>query len=173
MFGWPTQEKPLDFYEQFHVIVLGLDSLEARRYMNSVACSFLGGWRGCRCRCRRCCRLSLRCEVCSRCDEDLQPDMSAVKPLALGFCAPQLLPLVSAATEYGQPDLSIVKPMQASSLKRAIPSNMFQHAEYDEDGQPDLSTVKPMVDGGTEGFKGHARWVFWLLLIFTPQGLKE
>jgi len=35
------QEKPLDFYEQFHVIVLGLDSLEARRYMNSVACSFL------------------------------------------------------------------------------------------------------------------------------------
>ncbi|KAL4857795.1 NEDD8-activating enzyme E1 catalytic subunit [Chlorella vulgaris] len=64
------QEKTLDFYEQFHVIVLGLDSLEARRYMNSVACSFL---------------------------------------------------------------------------------------EYDEDGQPDLATVKPMIDGGTEGFKGHAR----------------
>lgn len=38
----PPQDKALDFYEQFHVIVLGLDSLEARRYMNSVACSFLG-----------------------------------------------------------------------------------------------------------------------------------
>ena len=36
------EEKPLDFYEQFHVIMLGLDSLEARRYMNQVACSFLG-----------------------------------------------------------------------------------------------------------------------------------
>lgn len=36
------QDKPLGFYEQFHVIVLGLDSLEARRYMNAVACSFLG-----------------------------------------------------------------------------------------------------------------------------------
>ena len=36
------EQKPLDFYEQFHIIVLGLDSLEARRYMNQVACSFLG-----------------------------------------------------------------------------------------------------------------------------------
>ena len=64
------QDKPLDFYEQFHVIVLGLDSLEARRYMNSVACSFL---------------------------------------------------------------------------------------EFDADGSPNLATVKPLIDGGTEGFKGHAR----------------
>ena len=36
------EDKPLDFYEQFHVIILGLDSLEARRFMNQVACSFLG-----------------------------------------------------------------------------------------------------------------------------------
>lgn len=64
------QDKPLDFYRDFHVIVLGLDSIEARRYMNSVACSFL---------------------------------------------------------------------------------------EYNDDGSPNLSTIKPMVDGGTEGFKGHAR----------------
>jgi NEDD8-activating enzyme E1 len=40
------QEKTLDFYKVFHVIVLGLDSVEARRYMNSVACSFLGGCEG-------------------------------------------------------------------------------------------------------------------------------
>ena len=64
------QDKPLDFYRNFHVIVLGLDSIEARRYMNSVACSFL---------------------------------------------------------------------------------------EYHDDGSPDVSTIKPLVDGGTEGFKGHAR----------------
>ena len=36
------EDKPLHFYEQFHVIILGLDSLEARRFMNQVACSFLG-----------------------------------------------------------------------------------------------------------------------------------
>lgn len=38
------EDKPLDFYEQFHVIILGLDSLEARRFMNQVACSFLGAY---------------------------------------------------------------------------------------------------------------------------------
>mmetsp|Transcript_8224 Transcript_8224/g.14098 ORF Transcript_8224/g.14098 Transcript_8224/m.14098 type:complete len:434 (-) Transcript_8224:151-1452(-) len=62
------EEKPADFYQQFAVIVLGLDSLEARRYMNSVVCGFL---------------------------------------------------------------------------------------EYDDEGNPE--NVKPMVDGGTEGFRGHAR----------------
>lgn len=36
------QDLPRDFYRQFDIIVLGLDSLEARRYMNAVACSFLG-----------------------------------------------------------------------------------------------------------------------------------
>ena len=36
------EDKPVDFYEQFHIIMLGLDSLEARRYMNQIACSFLG-----------------------------------------------------------------------------------------------------------------------------------
>lgn len=36
------EEKGAEWYQQFTVIVLGLDSLEARRYMNSVVCSFLG-----------------------------------------------------------------------------------------------------------------------------------
>lgn len=38
------EDKPADWYRQFAVIILGLDSLEARRYMNSVVCSFLGAW---------------------------------------------------------------------------------------------------------------------------------
>ena len=36
------EDMPLEFYQEFTVIILGLDSLEARRYMNSVACSLLG-----------------------------------------------------------------------------------------------------------------------------------
>ncbi|GMP77042.1 hypothetical protein CsSME_00033456 [Camellia sinensis var. sinensis] len=64
------EDKELDFYNDFNIIVLGLDSIEARSYINAVACGFL---------------------------------------------------------------------------------------EYDSDDNPREETVKPMVDGGTEGFKGHAR----------------
>lgn len=35
------QDRDASFYAQFHVIVLGLDSLEARRHMNAVACGLL------------------------------------------------------------------------------------------------------------------------------------
>ncbi|WOH08452.1 hypothetical protein DCAR_0727893 [Daucus carota subsp. sativus] len=64
------EDKELDFYNDFSIIALGLDSVEARSYINSVVCSFL---------------------------------------------------------------------------------------EYDADDNPREETIKPMVDGGTEGFKGHAR----------------
>ena len=64
------EDKADEWYRQFDIIALGLDSLEARAYINAVCCGFL---------------------------------------------------------------------------------------EYDEDGNVDPSTIKPLVDGGTEGFKGHAR----------------
>ncbi|CAA6654142.1 unnamed protein product [Spirodela intermedia] len=64
------EDKDIEFYRDFNIIALGLDSIEARSYINSVACSFL---------------------------------------------------------------------------------------EYDDDDNPCEETIKPLVDGGTEGFKGHAR----------------
>ncbi|XP_058082814.1 NEDD8-activating enzyme E1 catalytic subunit [Magnolia sinica] len=64
------EDKDLEFYSDFNIIALGLDSIEARSYINAVACSFL---------------------------------------------------------------------------------------EYDSEDNPCEETIKPMVDGGTEGFKGHAR----------------
>ncbi|GAB2266553.1 NEDD8-activating enzyme E1 catalytic subunit [Dionaea muscipula] len=36
------EDKDLDFYSDFNIIVLGLDSIEARSYINAVACNFLG-----------------------------------------------------------------------------------------------------------------------------------
>ncbi|RWW67790.1 hypothetical protein BHE74_00024739 [Ensete ventricosum] len=35
------EDKDIDFYNDFNIIVLGLDSIDARSYINSVACSFL------------------------------------------------------------------------------------------------------------------------------------
>ena len=64
------EDQPDEWYRQFDIIALGLDSLEARAYINSVCCSFL---------------------------------------------------------------------------------------MYDYEGNVVPSSIKPMVDGGTEGFKGHAR----------------
>ncbi|GJN06281.1 hypothetical protein PR202_ga23992 [Eleusine coracana subsp. coracana] len=84
------EDKEIEFYSQFHIIVLGLDSIEARSYINSVACGFL---------------------------------------------------------------------------------------EYDSNDEPIPETVKPMVDGGTEGFKGHARVIIpgktpcfeCIIWLFPPQ----
>uniref|UniRef100_A0A0D6R091 NEDD8-activating enzyme E1 catalytic subunit n=1 Tax=Araucaria cunninghamii TaxID=56994 RepID=A0A0D6R091_ARACU len=84
------EEKDVDFYNDFNIIALGLDSIEARSYINAVACSFL---------------------------------------------------------------------------------------EYDSDDRPCPETIKPMVDGGTEGFKGHARVILpgitpcfeCLVWLFPPQ----
>lgn len=36
------EDKDIDFYNDFNIIALGLDSIEARSYINTVACSFLG-----------------------------------------------------------------------------------------------------------------------------------
>ena len=35
------EDKPREFYRQFQIIVLGLDSLEARSYLNGIVCGFL------------------------------------------------------------------------------------------------------------------------------------
>lgn len=36
------EDKEIEFYSDFNIIALGLDSVEARSYINAVACSFLG-----------------------------------------------------------------------------------------------------------------------------------
>ena len=37
----PIQDKDASWYRQFQVIVLGLDSIEARRWLNAMACSLV------------------------------------------------------------------------------------------------------------------------------------
>lgn len=47
-----------------------------------------------------------------------------------------------------------------ANWKTVFPFPFCGWEEYQEDGSPDVSTIKPLVDGGTEGFKGHARVIF-------------
>lgn len=116
------QEKPVEFYKQFHVIVLGLDSLEARRYMNTV----------------------VRVVFAKR---------------------------VNAGGRHPRTRRSPHENARRSRLTYDIHRHRHRHRstatsndgqacsflEYDEEGKPLVETIKPLVDGGTEGFKGHAR----------------
>ncbi|KAF8394436.1 hypothetical protein HHK36_020644 [Tetracentron sinense] len=93
------EDKDLGFYNDFNIIALGLDSIEARSYINTVACSFLDAF------------------ACF----DLE--VSAIAAV------------ISMGHHGGQ----------------------YRSIEYDSEDNPCEDTIKPMVDGGTEGFKGHAR----------------
>eukprot|EP00850_Spirogloea_muscicola_P008163 SM000043S15791 [mRNA] locus=s43:141023:148693:- [translate_table: standard] len=118
------EDKDPEFYRAFQIIVLGLDSLEARGWINSVVCSFL----------------------------DLK---SAQPPLSLCQCL----------TQFRH---SAHSPASAASAPRP---------EYSNEGELDLASVTPMVDGGTEGFRGHARVILpgitpcfhCTLWLFPPQ----
>ena len=52
-------------------------------------------------------------------------------------------------------------PIRSDSARQHILANVsgliLLLPEYDTDDKPKEESVKPMVDGGTEGFQGHAR----------------
>lgn len=130
------EEKPIEFYEEFHVIILGLDSLEARRYMNQVACSLLGKvWQS-----------------------HFQPAISSHD-----CTAQKLLKTVHSASYQKAFHIIIALMGTHTPAQCQLKTDCF--AAYDTDGKPDLATIKPLVDGGTEGFKGHARVI---IPGFTP-----
>ncbi|KAJ6981096.1 NEDD8-activating enzyme E1 catalytic subunit-like [Populus alba x Populus x berolinensis] len=97
------EDKEIDFYKDFSIIVLGLDSVEARSYINAVACGFLGAY-----------FLTSLVYICF---------------------------------------ILRIADLESSFFSKAC----IPETKYDSDDNPLEETVKPMVDGGTEGFKGHAR----------------
>jgi ubiquitin-activating enzyme E1 C len=116
------EDMPAEFYGGFTAIVLGLDSLEARRYMNGVVCGMLA--------------------------------------------------FEDAASEEEEEGDDATAP--GAKRRRSSPA---PRPPSTKPPTVDLSTVKPVIDGGTEGFKGHARVILpgitpcfeCTLWLFPPQ----
>lgn len=132
------EDKPAEFYAQFTAIVLGLDSLEARRYMNGVVCGMLAF-------------------------EDA-PEEEA------------------GGGEGGEAEAEEEQEQQAGNGDAPPGAKRRRSSPAAAAAAPrppvvDLATVKPVVDGGTEGFKGHARVILpgitpcfeCTLWLFPPQ----
>ncbi|GFY85065.1 E1 C-terminal related 1 [Actinidia rufa] len=172
------EDKELDFYNDFSIIVLGLDSIEARSYINSVACGFLV------IDSEDLPRATLRAErpplkvlqspkwasMVGRLGKVLvtRPSLPAldiitatIQPALLKPLGPPILHRVRLKEEpKGKPTHSLVINM-ASKIFLPFTKHMTTwqalRPKYDSDDNPREETIKPMVDGGTEGFKGHAR----------------
>lgn len=143
------EDMPAGFYAEFTAIVLGLDSLEARRYMNGVVCGMLAF------------------EDAPAAAEGEEADEEAGEEGQ-----------EEASAAGANADASNAPP--GAKRRRSSPS---APSRPDGDGTPasaptvDLSTVKPVIDGGTEGFKGHARVILpgvtpcfeCTLWLFPPQ----
>lgn len=143
------EEKDVSFYQDFQIIVLGLDSLEARSYINSVVCGFLGANSYLnnligRPYISQSCRRSLSFHFCNALYDSLSSSFVCIIELSYtneGLCAQYIL------------FLSLI-------FSSICVDGIGECAEYEDDGSPNIATIKPLVDGGTEGFKGHARVIF-------------
>jgi molybdopterin/thiamine biosynthesis adenylyltransferase len=124
------EDMPPDWYSEFTLIVLGLDSLEARRWINSMACSLLGALVG----------------------------GGGVRVWEGGR---------GAGGVWCQADeRDFVRCFNHHKNTTERPQTQTKkQTEFDDEGDPDPSTIKPLIDGGTEGFKGHARCVWWRWLL--------
>ncbi|KAJ6911764.1 hypothetical protein NC652_022137 [Populus alba x Populus x berolinensis] len=150
------EDKEIDFYKDFIIIVLGLDSIEARSYINAVACE------------REIRGLNLSSLLRglffhpSNDPSSLACGCFVLEREIRGLNLSSLLrgPLFSPKQWYIRP---VMHAFQIQGWYVMIASHTWNKAlnvvpqKYDSDDNPIEETVKPMVDGGTEGFKGHAR----------------
>ena len=179
------EDMPADFYAGFTAIVLGLDSLEARRYMNGVVCGMLAFE-----------------------DAGQEPPQQQQQPQQQQSHQQQEGGAAVAGPDGAGPDAAAAGTDPAAAgadaaagtdaappAEDTAPGAKRRRGEGNApppaspppaaaaappprpDPSVDLATVKPVIDGGTEGFKGHARVILpgltpcfeCTLWLFPPQ----
>ena len=150
---WYRQNDPIEsFYDRFAIVIAGLDSIVARRWINSTC-----PWR--RASTAHPLLPTPRPIYGSRAgaSSTQHEKVCAAGPGTVRRAHPLPRPPAAQPAHRPRPGAPHSDPSRHAPETPGRAGKLFSMVQYNEAGEIEEGTSIPMVDGGTEGFKGQAR----------------